>query len=143
VAVEISWRDDRVRIEERLIRELVDLVARGEGRALPVSVTIVDDAEIRRIHREFLGMDEPTDVIAFDLSAGPDPTVGGEVVVSAECAEMVARELGHAPDAELLFYVCHGLLHLCGWNDASAADRARMHSRQRDYLAALGVTIGP
>lgn len=142
MAVELCCRDRRVPVDARLLERLVLLVEDGERRSLPVSVTVVDDAEIRRLNREFLGHDEPTDVIAFDLGDDVDATIAGEVVVSAECAERVARELGHAPLAELLFYVCHGLLHLCGWEDADPGERERMLERQRGYLLALGVPAG-
>jgi probable rRNA maturation factor len=136
---EISLRDSRIPIDESLVRALVGLVEAGEGRALPVSISIVDDAEIRRVNREFLRHDEPTDVIAFDLEDRIEASIAGEVVVSAECAERVARELGHGARYELFFYVCHGLLHLCGWDDATPAARDRMLLRQAEYLAQLGL----
>lgn len=141
MGVEVCWRDARIQVEQRVLDELVAIVSRGEGRALPVSITIVDDAEIRRINREFLAHDEPTDVIAFDLSDDAERSVAGEVVVSAECAARVGGELGHAPATELLFYVCHGLLHLCGWADGTPQDRERMLARQREYLARIGVLM--
>lgn len=138
MAVEIALKDRRIPVDEQVVRRLVALVEQGERRPLPVSITVVDDAEIHRVNRDFLRHDEPTDVIAFDLADGVDASVAGEVVVSAECAERVARELGRAPIHELLFYVCHGLLHLCGWDDADPADRDRMHVRQEEYLKGLG-----
>jgi probable rRNA maturation factor len=64
------------------------------------------------------------------------------VVASAECAERVALELGHPPESELFFYVCHGLLHLCGWDDAAPENRERMLARQRVYLERLGMRVG-
>jgi probable rRNA maturation factor len=142
VAVELACRDSRIAVDAHAVSELVKIVEEGERRALPVSITIVDDAEIHRINRDFLGHDEPTDVIAFDLADAADPSVAGEVVVSAECAERVARELGHAPRDELFFCICHGLLHLCGWDDADPGSRAAMHARQAAYLARLGMTAG-
>jgi probable rRNA maturation factor len=139
--VELSCRDTRIAVDERLVRALVKLVEAGEGRSLPVSITVVDDAEIRRLNREFLRHDEPTDVIAFDLADAVDASTAGEVVVSAECAERVARDLGHGPREELFFYICHGLLHLCGWEDGDPAARERMLKRQREYLTRLGLVV--
>jgi probable rRNA maturation factor len=143
VAVEIAVLDHRIPVDESLVQALVRLVEGGERRALPVSISIVDDAEIREVNRDFLAHDEETDVIAFDLADGVDDSVSGEVVVSAECAERVARELGHSASWELFFYLCHGLLHLCGWDDATPSDRDRMHARQKDYLQRLGLQPGP
>jgi probable rRNA maturation factor len=141
LAVEVSCRDARIAVDERLVRELVSLVEAGEGRALPVSISIVGDAEIHRLNRDFLSHDEPTDVIAFDLEDDADRSVSGEVVVSAECAERVAGELGHSGRDELFFYICHGLLHLCGWDDTNPSSRARMHLRQSEYLARIGMHV--
>jgi len=140
MAVEISLTDFRLPVDEAAIRTLVHLIEAGEGRPLPVSITIVDDAGIRRVNREFLRHDEPTDVSAFDLEDPVESTVAGEVVVSAECAERVAGELGHSARDELFFYLCHGLLHLCGWDDADPESRQSMHDRQRSYLARLGMS---
>jgi probable rRNA maturation factor len=142
LGVEVSCRDARIAVDEKLVRELVRLVETGERQSLPVSVSIVDDAEIHRINRQFLGHDEPTDVIAFDLGDEVEGSVAGEVVVSAQCAERVAAELGHGARDELFFYICHGLLHLCGWDDADAKSRESMHERQRAYLARLGMKVG-
>jgi probable rRNA maturation factor len=141
LTVELAFRDGRIGLEPALIERLVRLVEDGEGRALPVSISIVDDAEIHRINKQFLDHDEPTDVIAFDLQDGPSGGVAGEVVVSAECAERVAKELGHGARYELVFYVCHGLLHLCGWDDGDPEARDRMHARQEEYLRRLGVGL--
>jgi len=141
VSIELAIRDPRIALEPELIARLVSLVEHGEGRALPVSISIVDDAEIHRVNKQFLDHDEPTDVIAFDLGDAHGGGVAGEVVVSAECAERVAKELGHGARYELAFYVCHGLLHLCGWEDADPESRDRMHARQEEYLARLGVEL--
>jgi probable rRNA maturation factor len=139
VTVDISVRDGRIPLDAAVVKKLVGLVEAGEGRALPVSISVVDDHEIHRVNRDFLHHDEPTDVIAFDLGDDVESSVAGEIVVSAECAERVARELGHTPPWELYFYICHGLLHLCGWDDAQPADRERMHARQAEYLKKAGV----
>ena len=78
-----------------------------------------------RSTRRHLGHDWPTDVISFGLSEPGDPTLAGELVVSAEMAAATAREAGADPSAELALYVVHGLLHLCGLDDRTAEDAGR------------------
>ncbi|HYC78011.1 MAG TPA: rRNA maturation RNase YbeY, partial [Planctomycetota bacterium] len=104
---------------------------------------VVDDAAIRRVNREALGHDYETDVITFDLSTPGAGPVEGEIVVSSEFAAREAAERGHAAEAELLFYVCHGLLHLCGYDDAEPSARAAMLARQAGYLRELGYAVAP
>ena len=136
--MEILRRSRRVPLDPDEAARLVRLVEEGEDVRFSVSVVVVDDAEIRRINRDALGHDYATDVVTFDLGDADDDLLDGEIVISDEFAESAAAEAGHAPDVELLFYVCHGLLHLAGHDDDTPAKRRRMLARQKTYLASLG-----
>lgn len=103
-----------------------------------LSVAVVSDAAMRRVNREFHDCDEPTDVLAFALGAGGDDGFDAEVIVSLDTARREAAEHGVAPEAELLLYVVHGVLHLSGYDDHSLADARRMHARALSILAGLG-----
>jgi probable rRNA maturation factor len=127
----------------RAVRRILRDEAIAEAR---VSLAIVDDPTIRRLHRRFLARDHPTDVLSFTLerSAG---SLDGEVVVSAQTACRVAVRFGWSPAHELLLYVIHGTLHLVGMEDSSPGGRARMRASERHYLAQFGleppVALGP
>ena len=129
MTVEIANRQRQVRVPRKRVAEIVDalLASHDLGRAL-VSVAVVDNAEIRRVNRRFLGRSRVTDVIAFPSADGVgarcDEEPMGEVVVSAERARQAAT--GSA-QAELLLYVVHGVLHLLGWDDDTPERRERMH----------------
>lgn len=104
-----------------------------------VSVAVVDDAEIARIHGQFLGDPKATDVLSFDLrDDATSDAVEGEVVVSAETAKRIADAEGRDPLGELLLYVVHGCLHLAGHDDHEPAEHARMHEIENAILSALG-----
>ncbi len=140
MSVEIVNRQRLLRVPRKRIQRIVDdvLAERGAADAL-VSVAIVDNREIRRLNRRFLGRDAVTDVIAF---ANDDPTPDGllgDVAVSAEKAAREARRRGVSPQGELLLYVVHGVLHLLGMDDASQADAQRMHEAALAALRLHGV----
>jgi probable rRNA maturation factor len=139
--MDVLRRDRSVAVDDAELERLVRLVATGEGRAFDVSLAIVDDAEIRRVNREALGHDYATDVVTFDLGEPGAGVIEGEIVVSAEYAAREAVEAGHDAETELLFYVCHGLLHLAGHDDARPEERTAMLARQAEYLRALGRTV--
>lgn len=86
---------------------------------------IVSDNEMRRFHRRFMGVNTPTDVLAFEP---------GDVVVSIDTAKRVAPRYGHLWDEELLLYICHGILHLMGYRDHGKAEKARMDRKQEKIL---------
>lgn len=112
-------------------------LAHGGKPALPVSMLLTDDAEIARLHAQFLGDPTPTDVISFGFDDG------AELVVSVETARRVAREQGHRWRDEVALYVVHGLLHVCGHDDHAARARARMRRAERAVLATLGIRVAP
>ena len=109
--------------------------------AASVSLAFVDDATIHRLNKQFLDHDEPTDVLTFPLSGPGAKTLEGEVVIGAEVARAQAAERGHDEQAELALYVIHGLLHLCGHDDTTAAAAQAMRGRERHYLQALGLPL--
>lgn len=102
---------------------------------LAVSLLLTDDAEIARIHGDFLDDPTPTDVISFAIDDG------AELVVSVETAARLARAHGHAIAAEVALYVVHGLLHVCGYDDIRARDRKRMRAAEREVLAQLSLHV--
>ena len=78
-------------------------------------------------------------------SAGP-PEAGvlaGDIVVSTETARRMARAVGWTPRQELAYYIVHGVLHLTGYNDHTAADRRQMRARERAVMKACGLPVPP
>lgn len=141
-AAEVSWTVGGVRLlsEAEVCAAVAAALAHGGRPELTLAVVFVSDAELARLHGEHLGDPSPTDVMAFDLGeAGRGPA--GELYVSVERARAVARERDLAPEAELLLYVVHGCLHLCGHDDHAPRARARMRAAERAVLARLGVAV--
>jgi probable rRNA maturation factor len=93
-----------------------------------VSVSIVSPTAMSRVHVDFLGIEGPTDVITFPY---------GEILVCAGIAAENAEHYGVSLDDELALYVIHGLLHLNGYDDLSAAPARRMRARQAKILNAV------
>lgn len=91
-----------------------------------ITVVFVSDARISRIHREFMSVDGPTDVITFRH---------GEIVISVETAERQAKEYSTSFDRELRLYFVHGLLHLVGLEDKTDQGCKRMADSQERIVA--------
>jgi probable rRNA maturation factor len=118
----------------RLAQRALAAVGRSDG---DVHVAIVDDREIRLLHRRYLGRRRATDVIAFGLE-GPatTPPLLGEVVISAETARRQSRRVQVPLALEMDLLLVHGILHLTGWDDHTPAEARRMHERAREILSA-------
>lgn len=99
----------------------------GPLAGLPaVEISVVGKREMSRVHRQFLGISGPTDVITFPY---------GEVLVCASIAEGCCREFGHTVTEELALYCIHGLLHLAGYDDLTPTDASRMQRAQERILS--------
>jgi probable rRNA maturation factor len=107
-----------------------------------MSLAIVGDARMAKLHAQFMGIEGPTDVLTFPLDADARGRItSGEVVVCAAEALRRAKDHKERPERELLLYALHGMLHLCGYDDRTAPDFRRMHRTEDKILTQLG--IGP
>lgn len=123
-------------------------VMRGESleEGTGLSVRVTSDDEMRRMNHEFLGIDEPTDVLSFPgedeegfpVEEDAKPYLG-DIAIGIETASRQAEEHGHSLDAELAHLLVHGILHLCGYDHVTGPeDEARMRAREEHYLGDLG-----
>jgi probable rRNA maturation factor len=120
------------------IKDAARAVLEGEGvKASKVTIAFVDNAHIHRLNKQFLDHDEPTDVLTFPYSEPGAKVLEGEVVIGYDIAKEYANDRGHEWHVELLLYVIHGCLHLCGYEDADARGEREMRAKEREYLAML------
>lgn len=113
-----------------------------------ISVSIVDNAEIREINRQFRKIDRATDVLSFPLLtfAGEEMAernengeiLLGDIIISLERAREQAEEYGHSLLREIAFLTAHSMLHLLGYDHMEPAEEAEMFRRQREILLQAG-----
>lgn len=138
--VSIASPQELVRIDRGSIRAAAQAVLQGENvKAARISVAFVDDATIHELNKRYLDHDEPTDVLSFPLSGPGAKTLEGELVIGVEVAQRQASERGHPVETELVLYVIHGLLHLCGYDDRTREAALEMRDEERHYLNVLGL----
>ncbi len=137
----VSDRQRSLRLDaRRLAREMGEVLRRVRFPG-DLSLSLVDDGEMRRLHALHSGDDSPTDVLAFPLD-GPRPPgasfPAAEVVVSVQTAAREARARGLRPRTEVLLYAVHGVLHIMGEDDHDPVRARRMDRRTLALLRALG-----
>lgn len=145
LVVEIVDRQRRVRFPRGWLERLVRRALTAEKvAAAEVTLLLVDDRRIARLHDEWMGDPTPTDVITFDLTASAgmpagDHVLRGDIVVSTETAVRMAKEVDSTSRLETAYYVIHGLLHLTGHDDLSPGPRRAMRRRERALMESLGL----
>jgi probable rRNA maturation factor len=99
-----------------------------------IIVVFVSDAKMEGIHREFMAMEGPTDVITFQH---------GEIIISVETAERQAKGLSSSFSRELRLYFVHGLLHLAGLDDLTEDGFTKMAAAQEQIVRGIGEVSVP
>jgi probable rRNA maturation factor len=87
-------------------------------------VLLCGEARMRRLNREWRGVDGPTDILSFPSRSDPPrpprrlPPGGflGDLVICVPTAARQARRYGHGTEREVQILLAHGLLHLLGYD---------------------------
>lgn len=132
VRVNAREADAPVELLERGVRATLEDGGVAEGE---LSLTLLEDAAIRRLNRTHLGRDRVTDVLAFALHDGDEPLLG-DVYLGREQAIRQAREHGVDPEEELLRLAVHGTLHVLGHEHPEGPERTEspMFARQEELV---------
>lgn len=125
------------------LRRLAGRICEGEGIGddVEISILLCDDAEIQELNRSFRRQNRPTDVLSFGQDqAAPGlvsrvrPAVLGDIVISLETVRERCKGDMAAMRQEVCLLFCHGLLHLLGYDHATAEQRRYMAAKQALYL---------
>ena len=127
-----------IREYERVIRDVFKTI----NSKKEFNVIFVDEAEIKRINKEFRKMDKVTDVISFALiddSEIVQTNELGDVFICVEKALSQAEEYGHSARREFAFLAVHGYLHLCGYDHQTKEEEKVMFDLQEKILEGANV----
>lgn len=154
VKVQISNRQKDVKIPSGirlLIRRCCTAVLENEkfeGSA-EVSVSFLNNAQIKELNAEHRNKDIETDVLSFplgengvyDLNMETGAYMLGDIVISVEKAIDQAELYGHTLQREIGFLTVHSMLHLLGYDHEEGGLAATlMREKEELILDQLGLT---
>lgn len=113
----------------QLLQPLPTLLGKKASK-LPalVDVIFVTPTVSGRVHQDFFQEPTPTDVMSF---------AHGELIICPAVAQQQKKIENLTLENELLTYIIHGVLHLCGWNDQTTKDFEAMKKEQTRLRNAL------
>ncbi len=139
LSVSVANQQEALELDFARIKTVARGVLQGEGLAdAKLTIAFMTDPAIHALNKRFLEHDEPTDVITFPYTKKP---LHGDLAISTDTAITAAAERGHEAAEELLLYVIHGILHLCGYDDLSEKKQKVMKQKEAEYLSKLGVVL--
>ncbi len=133
-------RQHRRPLSCRLLARLTRALLRDwlEKDCFELAVYLVGAEEITRLNERFLRHQGRTDVITFDYRDPACPQLlVGEIFVCVDEALAQAARFRTTWQSEVLRYVAHGILHLCGYDDRTPAARRRMKRAENRLVRQL------
>lgn len=133
-----------------LIRRCCNAVLRLEKFPYPaeISVTFVNNEQIRELNHQYRDKDVSTDVLSFpmgengqyDENHDTGAKILGDIVLSMEKAVEQADRYGHSLEREVGYLCAHSMLHLLGYDhEQGGMDRVRMREKEEQVMTQLGL----
>ena len=139
----IEDRQDRYRIAHEEIKKKAKTILNAlECHDGALSILIVNDPEIAKLNKTYLGRSGPTNVIAFSMQEGPfgqiNPNLLGDVVISLDTAAREAQDATMSVESRLDQLLIHGILHLFGFDHEKTSEQAKaMRMKEEELLKLL------
>ena len=121
-----------------VLTRLANRILEGESvqESSEVSILFCDDPFMTQLNKEYRNKNSTTDVLSFEQENVPGqvPHVLGDIIISLETVETNCHGDVQAMRDEVRMLVCHGLLHLLGYDHGTQQKKAEMHQKQAEYL---------
>jgi len=140
---------------EELVKKVITTVLKVEEVIdnVEVSVSFVDNEEIRKLNKYYRGIDKPTDVLSFPLAEfeetydkiekidqeSEEVQPIGDIVISLEKALEQSIEYGHSFEREVAYLTAHSMLHLLGYDHQTEEERKIMRQKEEEIMARLNI----
>ena len=142
----IDNRQDKYIVSEE-IESLIEKVilesfkVEGLSDDYEVSISFVDNSEIKLLNNEYRGVDSETDVLSFPMDEDfilPIPLLG-DIIISMEKAKEQAEEYGHSLEREVAYLTAHSMFHLMGYDHMNDEEKDIMRLKEKQVMKNLNI----
>ena len=148
---DITYEIDKIEefLDEKKIENFIKFILENEYKEeyrkndYYLSLLIADNKIIKQINKEYRNKDTETDVISFAYNETENIgglNVLGDIIISLEKVKNQSKEYGHSEEREFYYVLCHGMLHLLGYDHIEEEDKKIMRKREEAILSSFGYT---
>lgn len=134
-----SIDDEITEIVYKTIEEC--LIVEGIDKNHEVSVSFVDNLEIKELNKDYRGINEETDVLSFPIEddfAHGIPLLG-DIIISMDKAIEQAIEYEHSLNREIAYLIAHSMFHLMGYDHLNPEDKKIMRNKEKQVMKNLSI----
>ena len=148
--LQIKNSQNKIIIDKRKIRSTILKILKILDCAdKEISLSFVDDENIKQLNKEYLRRNRSTNVLSFSLREGEygdiNPQILGDIIISVETAQRDALNGNLTVSQEIDFLIIHGILHLLGYNHENTTRKETNKMRQKEktlFAAVYGCDAG-
>ena len=148
---DITYEIDKIEefLDEKKIENFIKFILENEYKEeygkndSYLSLLIADNKIIKQINKEYRNKDTETDVISFAYNETENIgglNVLGDIIISLEKVKNQSKEYGHSEEREFYYVLCHGMLHLLGYDHMEEEDKKIMRKREEEILEKFNYT---
>ena len=148
---DITYEIDKIEefLDEKKIENFIKFILENEYKEeygkndYYLSLLIADNKIIKQINKEYRNKDTETDVISFAYNETENIgglNVLGDIIISLEKVKNQSKEYGHSEEREFYYVLCHGMLHLLGYDHIEEEDKKIMRKREQEILDKFNYT---
>lgn len=148
MAILIDNRDVEFDIPKSIFKDFEDaskviLEMENINEEVEISVSFVNDEEIKQLNRDYRDKDNVTDVLSFPTEMNYHiegiPVILGDVVICLKRAKEQSEEFGHSFERELVYLFVHSMFHLLGYDHIDEDDKVLMRKKEKEALKRIGI----
>lgn len=128
---------------EELIQKVIleSLKVEGLDDNFEVSISFVENSEIRDLNNQYRNVDSDTDVLSFPMEDEFDygTPLLGDIIISVEKADEQSREFGHSLQREIAYLTCHSMFHLLGYDHMNDEEKNEMRNKEKQVMKNLKI----
>jgi len=118
---------------------VIELVVAESGLPARFQYVFCNDEFLYDMNVSFLGHDDFTDIITFDLSEDGVMAKVGEIYISVDRVRANAIQFNVSFVQEMCRVIFHGALHLCGYGDKTEKEVKQMRAKENFYLKKFNI----
>lgn len=134
---------------KKVVRECLEI--ENLGTNYEVSITFVDNEEIKRLNKLYRNIDKQTDVLSFptfdedDFNQDEDIPYApllGDIIISLETAKEQSEDFGHTIEREIAYLTAHSMFHLLGYDHLVEDEKSEMRDLEKQVMKNLEIFKG-
>ncbi len=136
----VEIEDDILEVIEKVVKEV--LIFEDESLECEVSVSFVDNEEIKGLNRDYRGVDKETDVLSFPMDdefSVEGPLLLGDIIISLEKALEQSKDFGHSLYREISYLTAHSMFHLLGYDHMNEEEKIIMREKEKEVMKILKI----